>query len=334
TYSVFSELFSQLVRPEGRAGFIVPTGIATDDSNKVFFGAMVEENRLVSLYDFENREKIFPAVDSRYKFSLLTLSGASRGAEAARFGFFLTRTAHLQDEMRIFNLTKDDFLRLNPNTRTCPVFRTRVDAELTAAIYRRMPILVNENTGENPWGVKFMTMFHMSNDSHLFRTRPQMEAEGFALMGNRFVRGEEVWLPLYEAKMIWHYDHRFGNYEGVESRQGSQLPTPLISDYTTPEFSVIPWYWVNSIEISKYGGNYRVGFRDIARNTDERTALFSFFPKCGVSNKMPVILLEGSYELYAYFASAVCSIVFDYVARQKIGGTSLNFFYVKQFPLI
>ncbi|MFZ4561097.1 MAG: Eco57I restriction-modification methylase domain-containing protein, partial [Saprospiraceae bacterium] len=179
TYSVFSELFSQLVRPEGRAGFIVPTGIATDDSNKAFFGAMVEQNRLVSLFDFENREAIFPGVHRSYKFCLLTLSGASRGAEAARFGFFLTRTAHLQDGQRIFTLTSDDFLRLNPNTRTCPVFRTRVDAELTAAIYRRMPILVNETTGENPWGIKFMTMFHMSNDSHLFRTRPQLEAEGF-----------------------------------------------------------------------------------------------------------------------------------------------------------
>lgn len=335
TYSVFSELFSQLVRPEGRAGFIVPTGIATDDSNKAFFGAMVERNRLISLFDFENREAMFPGVHRSYKFCLLTLSGASRGtAEAARFGFFLTRTAHLRDEQRIFTLNSDDFLRLNPNTRTCPVFRTRVDAELTAAIYRRMPILLNESTGENPWGVKFMTMFHMSNDSHLFRTRPQLEAEGFVLRGNRFVRGEEVWLPLYEAKMIWHYDHRFGTYEGVEGRQGSQLPTPELDDYQNPQYSVLPWYWVNKIELNPEAANFSIGFRDIARNTDERTTLFSFFPKCGVSNKMPVILIEGKYEMYAYFTSAVCSIVFDYVARQKVGGTSLNYFYVKQFPLI
>jgi len=70
--------------------------------------------------------------------------------------------------------------------------------------------LINEATGENPWGVRFATMFHMSNDSHLFRTLQQLESEGFKLWGNRMKRNDEVWLPLYEAKMIWHYDHRFG----------------------------------------------------------------------------------------------------------------------------
>lgn len=151
-YSVFAETFSQLIRPEGRTGFIVPTGIATDDGNKAFFGAMVEENRLVSLFDFENREKIFQAVDSRMKFCLLTLAGSDLGRTEARFGFFLTRTEHLQDKLRIFHLSKEDFLRLNPNTKTCPVFRTSVDAELTTKIYRNVPVLINEQTGENPWG--------------------------------------------------------------------------------------------------------------------------------------------------------------------------------------
>lgn len=210
TYSVFAEIASSLVNKKGRTGIIVPTGIATDDSNKAFFGAMVESNRLVSLFDFENREKIFKDVDSRYKFCLLTLAGSDIGQQKARFGFFLTRVEHLQDDRRIFSLSREDFLRLNPNTKTCPVFRTRVDAGLTTKIYRRVPVLINENTGENPWGVKFATMFHMSNDSHLFRTRQQLEAEGFRLWGNKMKRGNEVWLPLYKAKMIWHYDHRYG----------------------------------------------------------------------------------------------------------------------------
>ncbi len=335
TYSVFSELFSQLVRPEGRAGFIVPTGIATDDSNKAFFGAMVERNRLISLFDFENREKIFPAVDSRYKFSLLTLSGASRGAaEAARFGFFLTRTAHLRDEQRIFTLNSDDFLRLNPNTRTCPVFRTRVDAELTAAIYRRMPILLNESTGENPWGVKFMRMFDMSNDSHLFRTRPQLEAEGFVLRGNRFVRGEEVWLPLYEAKMIWHYDHRFGTYEGVESRTSTQTPTPTQERYQDPYYQILPWYWVKINNIRNISSsNWNYGFRNIARSTDVRTGVFSIVPFSAIGHSMPVILSESSSDNLTCLNSIVSSLVFDYLIRQKLGGVNLTFSYFQQLPI-
>lgn len=335
TYSVFSELFSQLVRPEGRVGFIVPTGIATDDSNKAFFGAMVEQNRLVSLFDFENREAIFPGVHRSYKFSLLTLSGTSRGAEPARFGFFLTRTAHLQDEQRIFTLNSDDFLRLNPNTRTCPVFRTRVDAELTAAIYRRMPILLNETTGENPWGIKFMRMFDMSNDSHLFRTRPQLEGEGFVLRGNRFVRGEEVWLPLYEGKMFMPYDHRFADVIITENliRQGQ--PENLTNeDHLSTTRLLLSRYWVCSTDVEKQTDNiWLFGFKNVSAVSNERTFLGSVIPKCGVGHSVPVIFLKSNLKVKSIFHALTNSIIFDYFVRQKVGGINITFNYVQQFPI-
>ncbi|MFO7256012.1 MAG: N-6 DNA methylase, partial [Bacillota bacterium] len=92
TYAVFAETFLNLMAPGGRAGLIVPTGIATDDSTKRFFAAISSQGRLVSLYDFENRERIFPAVDSRYKFSLLTLGSNVARAE---YVFFATRVEHL-----------------------------------------------------------------------------------------------------------------------------------------------------------------------------------------------------------------------------------------------
>ncbi|MBK7846271.1 MAG: hypothetical protein IPJ73_02265 [Zoogloea sp.] len=60
TYALFAETFLQLMAHDGRPGFIVPTGIATHDSTKGFFGAIIENGRLVSLYDFENRDAIFP----------------------------------------------------------------------------------------------------------------------------------------------------------------------------------------------------------------------------------------------------------------------------------
>ena len=223
TYSIFSELTSSLVNQMGRTGIIVPTGIATDDSNKAFFGNLVESNRLVSLFDFENREKIFQDVHSSYKFCLLTIAASDIGQQKASFGFFLTNVEHLKDRLRVFSLSKDDFLRLNPNTKTCPVFRTSVDAELTTKIYKRVPVLINEETGENPWGVSFMRMFDMSNDSHLFRTRQQLEAEGFALWGNKMKRGEDIWLPLYEGKMCHYFNHRatkvYFNWDNGECSQ-------------------------------------------------------------------------------------------------------------------
>ena len=75
TYQVFAGLARQIVAGKGRAGIIVPTGIATDYYNQDYFSAIVENRELVSLYDFENRKGIFPGVHRSYKFSLLTLSG-------------------------------------------------------------------------------------------------------------------------------------------------------------------------------------------------------------------------------------------------------------------
>jgi len=62
----------------------------------------------------------------------------------------VSQVADLEDTRRHYKMSDADFALLNPNTRTCPVFRTNADAELTKLIYRRVPVLVNESTGEDP----------------------------------------------------------------------------------------------------------------------------------------------------------------------------------------
>jgi hypothetical protein len=170
----------------------------------------------VSFYDFNNRRGLFPSVASNERFCLLTLTGRARPCRQPQFAFLCEDTSELADPDRRFTLAPDDFRLLNPNTRTAPIFRTRKDAEITRHIYRRVPVLVEEARGSagNPWGVEFLRMFDMSNDSSLFRTREQLEAEGFRLEGNVFVRGAERYLPLYEAKMIDQFDHRWATYRG------------------------------------------------------------------------------------------------------------------------
>nr|WP_201782257.1 hypothetical protein [Ardenticatena maritima] len=260
---------------------------------------------------------------------------------------------------RLFTLSADDIARINPNTRTLPVFRTRQDAELTKAIYRRVPVLVNEARGENPWGVRFLAMFHMSNDSHLFRTRAELEAQGYRLVGNVFVKADELeripkerrtfsafllsgaqslYLPLYEAKMIWHYDHRFGTYEGVTSRSSTQLPTPDDRRHADPSFVVQPWYWVPAHEVEARLGEWKrgwlLGFRDVTNATNERTAVFSLLPRVGANHKVPLVLLVTNSVLTSCWYANVNSLVFDFVTRQKIGGTSLGFFILRQLPVL
>src|SRR5690606_17487297 len=143
-----------------------------------------ENHNLASLYDFENRRKVFPAVDSRVKFALVTLSGAARPIQEAWYVFFAHDPTDVHDPDKRFTLTADDIQLLNPNTRTAPTFRTRRDADITKRIYQRFPVIINEQTGENPWGITLKLMFMMNSDSGLFRTRNQLEAEGYELDGN------------------------------------------------------------------------------------------------------------------------------------------------------
>jgi hypothetical protein len=372
SYSVFSELISAIINSSGRSGAVIPTGIATDDTNKEFFSHLVSNNKIASLYDFENRDALFPGVHRSYKFSLLTLQGKSgqltpsksspshsevpsplmgEGQDEgeiyrnkdeitpSQFAFFLTRTDQLKDQHRVFNLTPQDFKLLNPNTQTCPIFRTREDAELTKKIYQRVPVLINEKTGNNPWGVSFRQgLFNMSSDSHLFKTRIELEALGFHLFGNRLVKGEEVYLPLYEAKMIWQFDHRYGTYDGVESRSSTHLPIPTERQYQDPNFVAIPWYWVNKDDLKNnlnfWEKRWLLGFRNIARSTDERSGIFSVFPLVAVGNSLPLIFMNIINIFTVGFYSNCCSLVFDYVLRQKLAGINLNFFYVQQLPVL
>jgi len=349
TYSVFTELIFELLNKDGRAGIVIPSGIATGDTNKHFFAHLVETGRMVSLYDFENREGIFPAVDKRYKFCLLTLRGRGKRELPADFGFFLTRTEHLHDERRVFTLGSDDFILLNPNTRTCPVFRTKQDAELTKKIYQRVPVLVDEQKRENPRGVRFMRMFDMANDSHLFKVTAQLEAEGYFLLrgediglpcGPCFVKGDKVWVPLYEGKMIWQFDHRYGTYADVPpNTRNTHLPSPTPQEYADPEYFVLPRYWVPAAEVDnrlqQWNHDWLLGFRKNTNATNERTAIFAVLPRVGAGHTVPLLLPAEIEDLRVplLLANLNC-IVLEYLARSKIAGTDMNFFFLKQLAVL
>ena len=347
TYTVFAELNRILLSAHGRCGCIVPSGIATDDTTKFFFQDLTDTGSLVSLYDFENREGIFPGVHRSYKFCLLTLRAPLTTHrlplttyQPSDFVFFAHSIADLSDTERHFQLSKDDIALINPNTRTCPIFRSKQDAELTKYIYRRVPVLINENDPEhgNPWGISFMRMFDMSNDSHLFKTKEQLEEKGFELQGNHFVKGGERYLPLYEAKMMHHFNHRFGDYADLpEGSDSTQLPEVPLARLRDPYYEPLPRYWVKDIE---EGNNQSermhcfMGFRGITNTTNERCIIGAFIQRCGVGNSLPlwqtILSTVESSNLYA----CLCSFISDFVARFKLGGTNFNFFIAQQLAVL
>jgi hypothetical protein len=330
-YALFSENDRTLSSSHGRTGVIVPTGIATDARTQYFFKDLVAHGSLTALYDFENRASLFPAVDSRMKFCILSLTGHSLPAAAASFGFFLQDPIELAEPAKVFPLTPEEISLLNPNTGTCPVFRSRRDAEITLAIYRRVPILLKETNGvtESPWGISFMQgLFNMSHDSHLFRpsaakdeTLESMLTDGWQLDGNTLVRNGERLLPMYEGRMGHQFNHRFADSVG-----GTEVSPSSLDDAA---FVVQPQYWVSPEETERRLGRRTfgcttalLGHRRVARSTDDRTQIASLIP-WGPASYGWIISAGPDSGALSLLAAAYNSFPYDFTLRNSLTQPSI-----------
>ncbi|WP_337882175.1 Eco57I restriction-modification methylase domain-containing protein [Chromobacterium haemolyticum] len=310
---LFAELFIDLKAENGRSGFIVPTGIATDSFAQHIFNKISNGN-LVSLLAFENEEFIFRSVHHAFRFCLMTIGRVRK----ANYVFFARQPAHIHDSRRRFELTEAEFRLLNPNTLTCPVFRSEADAELTKKIYQRVPVFVEENKAKgNPWGVRFQLMFMMSSDSSSFLEVATAERQ-----------------PMYEAKFIHQYDHRWASYDADGSNDD------MLVRKNDPNFSVTPRYWMDSAEVESrlddkgWKRGWLMGWRDICRATDQRTVIASVMPRVAVGNTIPLFMTNQEPMRAAALLANFNSLVLDFIARVKVGGTHLTFGYLKQFPIL
>ena len=341
-YSLFVERAMTLVKPDGMVGLLTPSGIASDKTAARFFKGVATEGRLKALYDFENKKVFFPDVHASFKFCVFVASPSPIG-EAADCAFYLHSVAELDDPERCFPLTAESFARVNPNTGTAPIFRTRRDAELTKAIYGRLPVLVDRSSGEEvkAWPVKYSTMFHMANDSALFRTREELEErEGAYPIGeNRFRTGTDEWWPLYVGRMVHQFDHRAASVEiNPQNLHNTALSAAIPSERKADaRFAPIPHYWVAAQQISNRGDfQWTIAFRDIARATDIRTMISAIIPRSGVGHKLPLLrIINGDSPVNAdKYVANLNALIFDFVVRQKYNGTSLVWYVLEQLPVV
>ena len=340
-YSLFVERAMELVKPDGFVGLLTPSGIYADKTAARFFQSVSTTGRVGGLFDFENKKIFFKDVHASFKFCVFVFGGEERRFDETECAFFLHDPDAIKDPERCFPLAPADFARVNPNTGTAPVFRTRRDAEITRRIYERHPILVHHSKeGERrTWPVRYVRMLDMTNDSHLFRTAAQLESAGFyPVQGNRWKRGEELYLPLYQGRMIWHFDHRANSV----LFNPASTHNPYLSEEVTeeqhadPSFLPNTRYWVPALGVEstmpeKCG--YTLGFRDIARPTDVRTVISAIAPWAGYGNTVPLLVGDDALVSTCLVANlnAMCA---DFVTRQKTQGTHLNWFIVEQLPVI
>ena len=350
-YSLFVERATKLLKPDGMMGLLTPSGIYADKTAANFFKSVTGSQRVAGIYDFENRRQgfnlasFFPDVDSRFKFCALIVGGGNRKFDETKCAFFLQDLQTINDPDRCFPLAAEDFSRVNPNTATAPIFRTRRDAEITLGIYERHPVLVDRSSGEErrAWPVKYHTMFHMANDSHLFRTAAQLEADGFyPVEGNRWRKGEASFLPLFQGRSIWQFDHRANSVRlNATNTHNPYLSEPVAEfQHADPGFNSRPQFWipVDEMGAERQGSDrWLLGFRDIARPTDNRTMIASIVPVVGCGHTLPILAPAhhalGAERSVLAVANLNC-FCFDYVARQKVQGTHLTWYTVEQLPVI
>ena len=339
-YSLFVERAMTIVKPDGMVGLLTPSGIASDKTAARFFKGVSTEGRLRALYDFENKKVFFPDVHASFKFCVFVASPLPV-EDPARCAFYLHNVAELDDPDRCFPLTASDFARVNPNTGTAPIFRSRRDAELTTAIYGRLPVLVDRSSGEavKAWPVKYSTMFHMTNDSDLFRTREELEEEegAYPVGGNRFASPSGEWVPLYEGKMVQAFDHRAASIVvNPENQHRPAQPKPATLDqHQNVDWLPNPQFWVSASECDwTAGSGWILGFKEITAPTNARTFIAALLPQVGFGNKVPILKPEASERAEWLLAANLNSTILNYVARQKVQGQTLNLFIVEQLPVV
>lgn len=298
-YKLFIEQSFHLLRDGGRAGIVVPSGIYTDLGAMQLRNLLFDSCRITGLFVFENRKRIFEGVDSRFKFAVLSFI---KGEKSDRFpvAFMRHNVSDLnhfpnEDDIRIsVPLIK----RLSPGSYSIMEFKSPLDIQIAEKMYK-YPLLGEQL--ENTWNVKLTTEFHMTNDSDLFHPEP--------------AKGR---IPLYEGKMIWQFQHGYAE----------------------------PRYWVDEKEGRKrlLGGaqdsgqtlsyqNYRLSYREISSNTNERTLISSFVPSFHFTNhKLMVFVQPVQIKDLLQLATFLNSFCIDHKIRMNVT-TSVSMFYVYQLPV-
>jgi len=305
-YKLFTEQCQNLLRIGGDCGLVIPSGIYTDLGAKKLREMLFEQTEITGLFCFENRKTIFEGVHRSFKFVILSFT---KGGITEEFptAFMRLDVNDLLDFPKPEDIHLDIELikKLSPDSLSIMEFKEERDIVIAKKMLQ-FPLLGEKIEGK--WNLKLTSEFHMTNDSNLFKTET--------------AKGR---LPLYEGKMIHQYTHQFAltRYWVDESEARKALLGKNVND---------------TGQKLDYQG-YRLGFRDIASNTNERTLISTITACVFHGNKLPNLkvhdnngkkLIESSEQIL--LCAILNSFVIDWMIRQKVT-TTLNFFYIYQLPV-
>lgn len=349
--SLFVERAHALVKPGGMVGLLIPSGIASDQSSSAFFRKVSRDRQVHCVIDFFNRRYdgslFFPDVYYRFKFCAYVAGGAERTFDGASYGFFIRDLAEIADPDRVFPITAEEIDQINPNSGTAPIFRSRRDKEITSRIYAGLPVLVDRASGSGTpvWPLRYVRMLDMANDSGRFRTLAELETDegAWSVGGNRFQSADGEWVPLYEGKMVQAFDHRASDIvlaaaNVFRSGQGADLTD---EEHRDPTRQPTPRYWVKSADTGwDAPTDWGLALKDVTSVTNARTTITAIIPRFGAGHTLPVLFPPSGADKQSYVDATppllanLNSLIFDYLARQKVHGNHLAWYLLEQLPVI
>lgn len=217
---------------------------------------------------------------------------------------------------------------------------------MTKKIYRNVPVLIYETKGDqgNPWGCEILqNCFSHTSDGALFKTSKHFhESEDNNDVGSYALSNKDAFAPLYEAKFVGFYDHRMGSYESRGTERGYRvLPETPLESYQNINYFITPFNWVplrnleERLEKKCWNKKWILGWRDVTSATNERTVISSIIPRYGCDDTFSLLFPnEINIMIVHCLLGNINSIVFNYAARQKVGGLHLRKGTFIQLPIL
>ena len=333
--NLYSKFTEKIINISKASGIIVQGDIATGFDTKVLFDHLIHNDLLAKFHHFHNKAKFFD-IHRDTKFALLTISKESNKTE---FMFNISSYDEINDQSRKINLSKSEIELINPNTKTAPIIRSKKDLKIIKKLYN-FPVVYKQGS-ENVWQINNHRMINGSDDSKHLRLLNELTAiEGTSFMHES---NNQSYLPVYESKLIWHYDHRFSTYEGVSINdlQSSKPRNSTNTEKRNSNFEIkTKDYILESTFKEKYGKNYNqdwfIIYRNVTGALNQRTTVATIIPKLPVVLSAYILKFDSahSYIDQVLFLANINSFVFDFISRRKIGGSHLSVYVFDQIPVI
>ncbi|EAI7005524.1 class I SAM-dependent DNA methyltransferase, partial [Campylobacter jejuni] len=319
-FRLFVEKNLSLLKQDGNLAYVLPSALMFEDGSLTLRKEILENKTLEYFYSFENRQAIFADVDSRYKFALMLIKNTQANhTHKIKMMFYKTDINSLKNKDEILTLNLKDIKKLSPTHLALMELKDKQALEILRKSYNAFQNLSFDY-------IDFRRELDMTNDKDLF-------IEEF----------REGLLPLYEGKMIHQFDANFSQttYFLEKAKFDERLKSKELyraKKATGKELNP---------KLIKYDREFfRLGYRKISRDTDERTLIASLLPKnCGGADstysnipkqyvlKDDVICMDiVPYERILFVLALFNSLVVDFIIRNMVQ-INVSKSYLERIPL-